>query len=369
MKIDEFKKLEKKINSYNFNDSYKTINVILNMLSYFGNIVSIFLAFFFMSKVISGSVGTDNVILVFVSSIIILGGIELLKRDLFDKFSIALIKDKTLKKASIGLLISVSLLIFASFYSSLNGAKEFSSKSDEIEKVSESEIKLFSDSLTNIYDKKLLVFEDQNKVLFNQNIKIDDIYLNTPTNFASVRNKLREDKKINIEQIDKNNISIENLKRELGLAIEDEENDILGSSSEKIEENSTNSFLFIILSTIIEFVILGGVFFKEYYYFRSYREFREKIEKDPNYQKWLLYDGILDVLMNDDTKINQKYPPIKNIIGMCKANDIIALPKDMNDFTKVMIGLGIIKASGNVKYIAKNKEMAREILKKSFNVE
>lgn len=369
MKINEFKKLEKKINSYNFNESYKTINVILNTLSYFGNIASVFLAFFFMSKVISGSVGTDNTVMVFISSIIILGGIELLKRDLFDKFSITLLKDKGIKKSSIALLLSVLLLIFASFYSSLNGAKEFSSKSKEIEQVSENEIQIFTDSLTTIYNDKLSVFEEQNKILFEQNLKIDDQYLNTPTNYATIRNKLREDKRINIEQIDKNNLSINGLKEELNTIIENKKSEISGDTSEKIEENNTNSFLFIILSTIIEFVILGGVFFKEYYSFRSYREFREKIDKDPNYQKWMLYDSILDILITDDTKINQKYPPIKNIVGMCKANDIIVLPKDVNDFTKILLGLGILKSTGNVKYIAKTKDMAKEALRKSYNIE
>jgi hypothetical protein len=369
MKINEFKKLEKKINSYNFNESYKTIYAILNILSYFGNIVSIFLAFFFMSKVISGSVGADNTIIVFISSIIILSGIELLKRDLFDKFSVNLLKDKGIKKSSIPLLISICLLIFASFYSSLNGAKEFSSKSKEIEQVSDNKIQLFTDSLANIYNQKILVFENQSKILFEQNLKIDDQYLNTPTNYATVRNKLREDKRVNIEQIDKNSASINDLKSELKSIIENKKSEILGNTSEKLEENKTNSFLFIILSTIIEFVILGGVFFKEYYYFRSYREFREKIDKDPNYQKWMLYDSILDVLITNDTKINQKYPPIKNIIGMCKANDIIVLPKDINDFTKILIGLGILKATGNVKYIAKTKEMAKDTLKNSYNIE
>ena len=322
-----------------------------------------------MTKVLYASVGTDNTLLVFISSLVILSGIELLKRDLFDKFSIITLKDKSIKKSSIPLLLSTFLLIFASFYSSLNGAKEFSSKSKEIEQISLSSIDVFSDSLNNVYNEKIIVFEEQNKILFNQNLKIDDQYLNTPTNYSNVRNKLREDKQLNIEQIDKNKLTINNLKSELNNILENKKTEILGSTSEKIEENNSNSFLFIILSTIIEFVILGGVYFKEYYYFRSYREFREKIEKDPNYQKWLLYDSILDILINEDTKINQKYPPLKNIIEMCKANDVIVLHKDVNDFTKILVGLGVIKASGNVKYIAKNKEIAKELLKKTYNIE
>ena len=42
MKIEKFKELEKKINGQNFNQSYKTINIVLMILSYFGHIASIF---------------------------------------------------------------------------------------------------------------------------------------------------------------------------------------------------------------------------------------------------------------------------------------------------------------------------------------
>ena len=52
MKISEFKKLEKKITGQNFGESYKGINVMMTVLSYLGNLGSIFLAYFFMSKVI-----------------------------------------------------------------------------------------------------------------------------------------------------------------------------------------------------------------------------------------------------------------------------------------------------------------------------
>ena len=53
MKIDDYKKLEKKINGQNFNQSYKTINVVLTILSYFGHVASIFLAYFMLSKISS----------------------------------------------------------------------------------------------------------------------------------------------------------------------------------------------------------------------------------------------------------------------------------------------------------------------------
>jgi hypothetical protein len=127
--------------------------------------------------------------------------------------------------------------------------------------------------------------------------------------------------------------------------------------------------MFVIISTLIELIILAGVYFNEYYKFRSYREFRDKLEKDPGYQKWLLYDQMLNVIYTDDTKMNQKLPSNKAIIDMCKANDVIILSRDLSDFLKVITGIGIIKVSGSAKYINKTKDMANEYLRKQFNIE
>jgi len=368
MKINDFKKIENKINNYNFNENYKNINLIMKVLSYFGNLASIFLAFFFMAKIISGPIGGGNTFFVFISSIIILSGIELLKRDLFDKFSITYLKENSIKKSSYVLLFSTLLLIFASFYSSLNGAKEFSSKSREIEQESKSSIEVYSDSLSNVYNDKLKVFEERNAILFQQNLKIDDEMMNIPSNFVSARNKLREDKKVNLSQIENNNIQINTINQDLEKKINEKVLDIESDKDFKIKDNTSNSFLFIILSTIIELLILSGVYFNQYYVFRSYKDFRKKLEKDPNYQKWVLYDSVLNLIMTKETKINHKFPTIKSIIEMCKANDIIVLPKNINDFTKILIGLGIIKSSGNVKYFSKVKDDAKETLKEGFKI-
>ena len=69
MKIQDYKVLEKKINNQNFNEGYKTVNFVLLVLSWFGHLASIFLAYFMLSKIISTAM-TDNQVAVFISSII-----------------------------------------------------------------------------------------------------------------------------------------------------------------------------------------------------------------------------------------------------------------------------------------------------------
>ena len=121
--------------------------------------------------------------------------------------------------------------------------------------------------------------------------------------------------------------------------IKKKEEELGSKTDEKKKDNSKNTVLFVIISTLIELVILAGVYFNEYYKFRSYREFRDKLEKDPNYQKFMLYEQILEVIYTKDTRMNQKLPSNKAIIDMCKVNDMIVLNKDIADFLKVVTSL------------------------------
>jgi hypothetical protein len=374
MNINEYKKLEKRITSYNFNKSYKNINTIMTALSYFGNLASIFLAYFFMSQVISGSM-PDNPIVVFISSIIILAGIELLKRDIFNKFSIEYLKNKSIIKSAMPLLIASLILIFASFYSSLTGAKEFSSKSKQLEEVKKEVFTEFKDSLTNNYSSKIILIEDEIS-LTKEQIKLKDkeqtdieSYLNPNKQQRNRISDLKKEKELLRGDITKLEGDINIIKTELDGKLKEKELELSKETEDKKVDNSNNSFMFVILSTIIEFIILFGVYFSEYYKFRSYKEFRDKIEKDPNYQKWLLYDQMLSIIVTEETKVNQKLPSNKAIIENCKVNDIIVLPKDVTDFLKILSTLSIIKQSGSARYISKTKDIAQDILRKNFNIE
>ena len=114
MKLSEFKKLEESIKDQDFSKSFKNINKVMFSLSIFGNITSIFLAFFLVSKVLSGAI--DNPILVGVASVILLGGLELLKREIFDKFSLQQIKHNSFyNKDVLPLMITSILIVSLSF--------------------------------------------------------------------------------------------------------------------------------------------------------------------------------------------------------------------------------------------------------------
>ena len=224
---------------------------------------------------------------------------------------------------------------------------------------------VFKVETTKVFELKINSKEEE--IVKNKKV-LDDI--NT---LALTQTKLTKDqRKIQITLpavIDTMKAEKERLVVERDQVIKSKEKELTVGSKDEKEKNDKNSFAFVIISTLIEIVILAGVYFGEYYKYRSYREFRDKIEKDPNYQKWMLYNEILEIAYTEDTKMNQKLPSNKGIIEMCKVNEIIVMPKDMTNFLKTMANLGIIKVSGSTRYVNKQRDLSFEILRKNFNIE
>jgi hypothetical protein len=374
MDLNQFKKLEDSIKQESFNKEYKNINGVMFALSIFGHISSIFLAYFFLSKIFSGAI-TENPFVVLIASLSLLSGLELLKRDIFQKFSSASIKIGSILHKNIYPLLFLSVAVVSlSFYASISGAKEFASKEKDLQVVAQNNVQKYEDSLKNIYNVKIQEIETEQK---NIKTKIDtkdqeqtSLESMQPLT-SSQRNRVRDlksEKDLLRADLINNDSSISKLKTELSQTIKQYESEINQTTGQKKDENKTNTVLFVIISTLVEFIILAGVYFNRYYKIRSYNEFRVKIEKDPNYQKWILFSSIIDCIYSFDTKINDKAPSTKTIIELSKLNGNIILQKDANDFIKILTSLGILRTSGGAKYFLKSKETAKEIIKEHFNI-
>lgn len=373
--MDEIKynKINNKINSHNFYENYSNINRILLVLSYFGHIVSIFLAHFFLFSIINNTI-ISNQIISYAASIIIISGIELLKRDLFDKFSIGVLRNNGLTKELYILLFFCSTLIFLSFYSSLNGAKMFSDKNVIIEKTNKKILETFKDSVKLVYNSKISILENEIKDIKNLiNIKdAEQTEIESNDNLTRKQRDRIKDLKNEKTQL-RNDISvIENkiaeLKNEMNEIIKNKENEILIQTDADKKTNNKNSNIFIAISAFIEIIIIIGVFFNEYYYYRSYSEFTNKLKNDQNYQKWYIFDKILKCIYNDETKINDRLPSNKEILKLCKIKNINVFEKDVEDFIKIMHNLKIIKSSGRYRYYMKSKDDSLKILKQYYNI-
>ena len=380
MKIKDFDKLEKKLNGQNFHESYGNINKVMTGLSYFGHVASIFLAFFMLSNILLGVM--ENQAVVYVVTVIILSAIELLKRDIFHKFSVMYLKLRAFTKDVMPLFLLSVTIIGISFYSSIKGAGEYSSKGEMIQKDFEKLNKKFEDSITKVYSVKIEDLEKEKGlkekpllVLYKQQTELGDLALKGA--LSRDQKKLEKTLPVKIKELeDKNKSFIDDKKKEIldvekerDLKIAEHHKKSKTDSEKKKSDNSTNSLAFIIFSTLIEISILAGVYFNDYYDVRSYREKRAQLEKDPSFQKWKLYNQILEVIYTEETKMNQKLPSNKGIIEMCKMNEIIVLPKDVTEFLKTMSSMGVVKVSGSTRYINKVREQAFEILGKHFNID
>jgi hypothetical protein len=374
MDINEFKKLEYSIKEESFHKEYKSINVVMFCLSIFGHIASIFLAYFLLSKILSGAI-TDNPTLVLIASVIMLTGLELLKRDIFQKFSTMSIKLKAFLHKQIYPLLFMSIAVVSvSFYATISGASEFSSKEKEIEKVAEENTQKYVDSLNSAYNVKIQEFEKESRDIKskieakdNEQTSLESVQPLTSAQRSRVRD-LKAEKDILRQDLVKVDTSIAVTKRELDTKVKEYQDKINESSSKKKDENKTNSLLFVVISTLIEFIILAGVYFNRYYKIRTYNEYKMKIENDPNYQKWMLYDTLIDVVYNVDIKINDKFPSSKTIIELAKLNGVNLLQRDAADFIKMLSSLSILRTSGPSKYFGKSLETAKEIIRQHFNI-
>ena len=373
MKISDFDKLEKKLNGQNFHESYGNINKVMTGLSYFGHIASIFLAFFMLKKILLGVM--DNEIIVYIVTVIILSAIELLKRDIFHKFSVLYLKLRSFTKDVLPLFFLSITIIGISFYSSIKGASEYSDLADKIEQTKIDNNKSYEDSLTKSFTaKEIKPFEieiKEEKELFKSKDEKLDI-LKSKTKLSKdervTRDDLKLEKKESDDRISVLEQKINEKKESLKSLIQKHHLESEKETKKKKSDNSSNSIAFILFSTLIEISILAGVYFNDYYDVRSYREKRSQLEKDPGFQKWKLYNQMLEVIYTEETKINQKLPSNKGIIDMCKLNDIIVLPKDVTEFLKIMASMGIIKVSGSTRYINKLRDQSFETLSNHFNI-
>jgi hypothetical protein len=236
-------------------------------------------------------------------------------------------------------------------------------------------LQVFTDSLNTYYGDKIKLKEDEINLIKSQISGKDkeqtDIEAMQPLTRQQRQRvaDLKKEKELLRGDITKSEYDITSLKSEKDTEIKKKGAELSSDSNEKKEDTNKNSFLFVIISTIVELAILAGVYFNQYYRFRSYREYRERIERDPNFQKWMLYEQILEIIYTEDTRMNEKLASNKAIIEICKVNGIIILPKDITEFLKVVSGLGIVKVSGSAKYINKQRDLSFEILRKHYGIE
>jgi hypothetical protein len=369
MELNKFKDLEVKVKKPDFGKDFKSLNIILRGLSVFGNIASIFLASFFVTELLS--VAIDNPIVYWVIAIIALSGLELTKREIFYRFSRDFIRTKTIFKSTVlPMLFFTMMLISMSFYSSLSGAQKFSSKSDLIEVATVEKVDNFKDSTNAYYQVKIDVLETQNSDLFEANKKTDqqiETLLDEHPTWANTAKKLRDGKTENNTQIEKNDDKISEIKTERDNIIGDYTTNVEGKSNEEKDKNKSDSLVFILISTLIEFLILIGIYFNNVYNFRSYRDTKKRLLSDDNFRLYHEYSEIINVLYLN-RKEKDKVPDIDLMVELLVMNKVYITKKQVENALKLFDALKIIETNDVHTYLIKDKEESNEVIKDHFHI-
>lgn len=364
-----FKKLQSTVKKPDFGDDFKQLNIILKVLSILGNVASVFLASFFVAQLLS--VAVENIYIQWGFSIIALTGLELTKREIFFRFSRDFIRTKSIfKKTVLPMLFSTMVLIALSFYSSLSGAQEFSSKSEIIETEALTFIDNFTDSTNSYYQEKIDVLEKQNQELFDANKKIDEqvdvMLLDHPT-WVSTAKKMREPQQVNNIQIEKNDDKIKEIKSERDEVIEKYKTRIDEESNEQKDKNQNDSFIFIMTSTLIEFLILIGIYFNNLYNFRSYRDIKHKLLHDDNFRTYHDYCEIIDVLYLN-RKDKDKIPDIDLMVKLLVMNKVYLSKKQVEEALTLFDALKIVETNDGHTYLLKDKDEAMDEMSNHFHI-
>ena len=352
MRFTTFKNIETKVRKPSFYDSYIGLDKILYILSFFGNVASVFLASFFFTKLLSETI-TDITSPYFVwgVTIFLLSALELLKRNIFHKFSVEFVRYKNFFNGETFILSIFSIAIISlSFYSSLRGAREFSAKNDLIEANTNMKVDNYKDSLKLVYDGKIQLIEKLN-AKYDDRISLQDNISLTSTKQSDKRRIEREINKIRVDK-DKNELKIKELKKEYESDITQYEKTHVDRASNEIVKNKANSITFVMISTVIELLILIGIFFNNNFHFVSYNSMRELVISKDSYKNWLLYNELLDYMYSNNVLTVDK------LVALCSLNSINIDDNSIKSFFNLLVNIGIYDGS---KLIVKKKEAENKL--------
>lgn len=286
MNTKKYDKLRQKIKTKDFEGNNKGLDKWLWNFSFLGNISSIFFAFFLvypaLLKAITLNFITGTTGLIFASglTLIILSMFEVIKRYLIRNFS----NDYVINKRKLNFKIlgwtitSITIVVF-SFYLSIGGSKKLASTSSIKNAIVQTEVISETDNLASIYDVRKRIYVDDNKALRAINIDLRQKLTDTPLNYPTTRKGYQENIDKNTELIRENDNKIEEIDEELQLAVIELKQEFVETKLNNKSEDSKNILLFIIIVCFNEILIIGGLYFREYYEYMLYIINQERFEK------------------------------------------------------------------------------------------
>lgn len=304
MDLNKYDKLRKKINTKDFEGNNSALDKWLFKFSFVGNVSSIFFAYFLVYPSLLKAIKTNfingdwGITIAFILTIAFLLVFEITKRYFIKNFS----NDFVVNQRKVGfkmlswLTISVVVIIL-SFYLSVTGSKNLATTSSFKNTVAKTEIVSEINNLNLIYDRKKSLYVKDNESLRAINIELRLKMKETPLNYITARREYQTSIDKNTELIKGNDVEIKVIDADLQLKINELNSDLNATKSGNENEDNKNKLLFIIIVCFNELIIIGGLYFREYFEYNLYIINQDRFEKI--YKKKNRYRALITFIYQD----------------------------------------------------------------------
>jgi hypothetical protein len=369
MDLKEYDKLRKKISVKDFEGNNKALDKWLFGFSFVGNIGSIFFSYFLLYpallkaisiNLISGMWGTA---LAFIFSITFLSIFEIIKRYLFRNFSSDYVaNNKKIKAPTFGWLSVSIAIVLLSFYLSVVGSKNLASTSVTQNTIAQTQVDAQKDSLVVQFERKKRTYENDNQGLRTVNNELRQNITQTPIGWATIRKDYQSSIDKNTNLIDDNQREINRIDQQLTQRIEELKTGLNITKDNNATEDSKNILLFVIIAIFAEVMIIGGVYFREWYEFNLYQlnhqRFNKIYERKDRYRALIAFVYGEGKLTIGDKVISGL--ELKELVA--EKTNIQNSNKFIDEFLRDMDRLGVFSTEGKRRLISTTYQEALNIV-------
>ncbi len=369
MDLKKYDKLRKKNDTKDFEGKNKGLDKWLFGFSFVGNVLSIFFAYFLLFPALLKAIslnfvaGNWGLVMAFGFTIIILGAFEVIKRHFIKNFSNDFVTNA--RKVSIKMLswLSVSAAIVAmSFYLSISGSKNLASTSSIKDMVAVTEVSSEIDSLTAVFDGRKVVYLNDNESLRAVNTDLRQKLADTPLNYPTTRKGYQDNIDSNSEVITENEGKIGDINTEFQVRVQELNLDLNTIKSDNQDEDKKTKLLFVVIVIFNELIIIGGLYFREYFEYTLFLINQDRFEKI--YEKKDRYKALVNFIYNNGKLGNgDKVMPSLELKEVVREKTKIQNPnKFVDEFLRDMDRLGIFETVGKRRNIYSQYQDALNII-------
>lgn len=369
MDFKKYNELRNKINTKDFEGNNRGLDRWLYVFSFIGNVGSIFFSYFLVYPGLLKAISINLVsgvwasVLALLFTIIFLTAFEIVKRYFIKSFSANYVANNNKFKFKSVSWLAVSIgIITLSFYLSLVGSKNLASTSSTQNVIAETELTVERDSLSSIYEERKQVYLDDNESLREVNTELRQLLAETPLNYITARREYQTSIDKNTETINNNQVKIDEIDAQLARLMQELKTEFTTTKTENKSADSKNIILFIIIAVFCEVIIIGGIYFREYFEYHLYVLHQQRFEKI--YQKKDRYRALLTYVYNNGTSnVGDR------VISGLALKEVIAnnanIPnsnKMVDNFLHDMDKLGIFTTHGKRRHIGMHYEEAMSLI-------